>query len=153
VLRLPRPVRGLRLPSVGRAFLAVFAAPLACAADPAQDAWEVIADMAAALGRASAGEFLAACDSSLPGLAQLRSHVNALVAASEVESSIDPVANSGNDASRSLEIDWLLHLVDRSGLQKITRRREVVKARMEKRGRKWKVVALEPLSFFAPPSA
>ena len=135
-----------------RALLATGAAALARAADPAGEAWEVVTAMAAALGRGSDGEFLARCDPSLAGYAQLRANVAGLVAGCEVESGIDPVKNEGDGAARALEIDWLLHLVDR-GLGRVTERRQFIKCRMEKRSRKWKVVALEPAAFFAPPSA
>ncbi len=135
-----------------RALLALGAAALARAADPAAEAWEVVTAMAAALGRGSDGEFLAVCDASLPGYATLRGNIAALVATAEIESGIDPVTNEGDGAARLLEVDWLLHLVER-GFGRVTRRRQVVKCRMEKRSRKWKVVALEPVAFFAPLSA
>jgi hypothetical protein len=135
-----------------RAVLALAVAASARAADPAQEVWDVVTAMAAALGRGSDGEFLAACDSSLAGYAELRGNVAGLVAAAEVESGIDPVKNEGDAAARVLEVDWLLHIVER-GLDRVTRRRQVVKCRIEKRSRKWKVVALEPVAFFAPPSA
>jgi hypothetical protein len=144
------PVIGHRL--TRRVILALGATALARAADPAEEAWEVVTAMAAALGRGSDGEFLAMCDASLHGYAELRGNVAGLVAAAEIESGIDPVKNEGDGAARVMEIDWLLHLVER-GLDRVTRRRQVVKCRMEKRSRKWKVVALEPVAFFAPPSA
>jgi hypothetical protein len=128
------------------------AAALVRAADPAEEVWEVVTTMAAALGRGSDGEFLAVCDASLAGYATLRGNLAGLVAAAEIESGIDPVTNEGDGAARVLEVDWQLHLVER-GLDRVTRRRQVVKCRMEKRSRKWKVVALEPVAFFAPPSA
>ena len=31
------------------------------------------------------------------------------------------------------------------------RRREVLKFRLERKGKKWKIVSIEPLHFFAPP--
>jgi hypothetical protein len=136
-----------------RTLLAASAAALARAADPAQETWDVITAMAAALSRSSDGEFMAACDPSLPGYEDLRTNVHALVAAVDMESGIDPVSNTGDDRARDVEADWTLQLVDRSGFGRVTRRRQNVKFRFEIRGRKWKVVKLEPASFFAPPSA
>jgi hypothetical protein len=136
-----------------RAFLSVFTAALLRAADQADEVWEVITAMATALGRGDDVGFLSACDRSLPGYATLRTNVAALIAAAEIESAIDPVRNTGDAAVREVEVDWQLNLVDRGGLQRVTRRRQVMKCKLEKRGRNWKVVLLDPVSFFAAPSA
>ena len=125
----------------------------ALAADPAQDVWDLVTVMAASLGRSDAGEFLAACDSAKAAYEALRANVVALVAQADVDSGIDPVRNEGDAAAREVEVDWQLQLVERSALQRVTRRRTTVKLRLEKRGRKWKVVMLEPVAFFAPVSA
>ena len=135
------------------AILAICGAAPAFAADPAQDVWEVVTAMAAALGVADPGAFLAACDSGMPSYQTLRANISALVAQADIESGIDPVRNEGTDTAREVEVDWQLQLIDRSGLQRVTRRRENIKLRFEKRGRKWKVVSLEPVAFFAPLSA
>jgi hypothetical protein len=136
-----------------RTALLIFCAAPSLAADSAQEAWEVITTLAAALGRGDAGEFLSACDSAMPGYETLRVSVSALVAQAEVESGIDPAENSGDDRARNVVVDWQLQLVDRTGLQRVTRRRENVKLLLEKRGRSWKVRRIEPLAFFAPLSA
>jgi hypothetical protein len=136
-----------------RALLAASAAVMARAADPADEAWELITAMATALGRADDVGFLSACDSSLAGYATLRTNVAALMATADIESAIDPVRNTGDATAREVEVDWQLNLVDRAGLQRVTRRRQVVKCRLEKRGRRWRVVTLDPVAFFAAPSA
>jgi len=122
------------------------------AADPAADVWESVTEMAAALARGSDVGFLAVCDSKMAGYSALRANIAALVAAADVESGIDPVSNTGDEQARDVEVDWQISMVDRSGLQRVTRRRQVVKCRFEKRGRKWKVATLDPVAFFAPPS-
>jgi hypothetical protein len=123
------------------------------AADPAADVWELIAGIAAALGHSDAGGFLNACDPAMPGFASLRADVTALTDQVDVESAIDPVRNEGDDRARAIEVDWLLRLIDRTGLGRVTSRRATVKCRVEKRGRKWRLVSFEPSGFFAPPSA
>ena len=125
----------------------------ALAADSAQEVWDVVTAMAAALANADAGEFLGLCDSGMSGYEALRANVTALVAQADADSGIDPVRNDGDDHARNVEADWELRLVDRSALQRTWQRRATVKLRIEKRGRKWKVVALDPVSFFAPQSA
>jgi len=125
----------------------------AVAADSADDAWEVVTSLAAALANADAGAFLGFCDSGMSGYETLRANVIALVGQVDADSGIDPVRNDGDDHVRHVEADWELRLVDRSALQRTWQRRATVKLRIEKRGRKWKVVALDPVSFFAPQSA
>jgi hypothetical protein len=146
------------MPAIGRdltrrTVLAASAAMLARAADPAQETWDLVTAMAAALSRSSEGEFMAACDPSLPGFETLRANIHALIAQADMQSGIDPVSNTGDDRARDVEADWTLQLVERSALAQITRRRQNVKFRFEIRGRKWKAVLLEPVAFFAPPSA
>jgi hypothetical protein len=129
------------------------ASAIARGADPSLDAWELVAKMAQALGTGDPAEFLSAFDAAMAGLAILRANVTALIAQWDVESGIDPVRNEGDDRAREVDVDWLLHLADRTGLDRVLRRRETVKLRMEKKGRNWKVVSLAPAGFFAPPSA
>src|SRR5436305_5545803 len=124
----------IELEMTRRSALLLFCAAPSLAADPAQEAWEVITTLAAALGRADAGEFLSVCDSAMPGYETLRVSVSALVAQAEVESGIDPAENSGDDRARNVVVDWQLQLVDRSGLQRATRRREHVHCVVEKGG-------------------
>jgi hypothetical protein len=133
-----------------RTALLALCAVRAVAADSAQEVWDVVTTLAAALGRSDAGEFLSVCDPKMPAYDRLRVSIVALVAQADAESGIDPVRNSGDDRTRDVEADWQLHLVDRSALQRVITRREIVTVKLEKQGRKWKVVAIEPLVFFAP---
>jgi hypothetical protein len=50
-----------------------------------------------------------------------------------------------------VDLDWLLAIneKDGSGIRKETRR-GVVKCRLERQGKRWKIVALEPVDFFRP---
>jgi hypothetical protein len=130
---------------------ALLAAPL-CADDPAQEVWDLLAAMAAALGSGDAALFLRAFDPAMPGFQDLRLAVTGLLARSEVESSIDPVQNTGDGRRRTLEVDWQMHLVDRAGAGHITERRATVKCGFEKQDKKWKVISFAPPDFFAPPS-
>lgn len=136
-----------------RVLLLAGAAALARAADPAQDAWEVVTGLAAALEHSHAEEFLALCDPAMPHYDELRVNVAALVAQMDAESGIDPVRNEGDDRTREVEVDWSLHLTGRAGFRRGVNRQSKVKLRVEKRGRRWKVVSLDPVAFFAPPSA
>lgn len=126
---------------------------VARAADPSQDTWDLVTRLAAALGRGNAAEFLAECDPAMPGYADLRVNVTALAAQADAESGIDPVRNEGDDRAREVEVDWSLHLTGRSGYLRATDRRSKVTLKIDRRGTKWKAVRIEPIGFFAPPSA
>lgn len=126
------------------------AAPLG-AADPAREVWDLFSNMASALAAGDAASFLAAFDPAMPGFPALRDDVMALVRVDSVQSAIDALRNDGDDRRRSVDLDWLLHLTSLGDSSKVTRRRETVHCRLEKQGKRWKIVALTPLSFFAPP--
>lgn len=145
------PVTGPELSR--RTLLLVCAAGALRGSDAAQEAWEIVTRLAAALGRSNPSEFLEVCDPAMPGYNDLRVNVSALVAQSDAESGIDPVRNDGDDRAREVEVDWSLRLVGRAGFDRVVARRSNVKLRLEKRGRRWRVAALEPIVFFAPPSA
>ncbi|MGA2723761.1 MAG: hypothetical protein ABSG79_15295 [Bryobacteraceae bacterium] len=133
-----------------RALLMVpFAARLR--ADSAQEVWDLFASMASALSAGNAIEFMNACDPAMPGYEALRASVTALLNEADVQSSIDLVEEEGDDRSRSAELDWLIHIVDRDDNTVAERRQERVKCRVEKSGKKWRIAGLEPLQFFAPP--
>jgi hypothetical protein len=131
---------------------ALLAAPL-CAEepeDPAAEVWDVLTAIAAALVDANLGLFLRHFDSAMPGYRDLRAAVNGLILQSEVESTIEPVENTGDGRRRALEVDWTMHLLDR-GDQHLTERRATVKCAFAKQGKHWKVVSFAPANFFAPP--
>jgi hypothetical protein len=131
-------------------FWAALAAPLA-AADPASEAWDLITDAATALGSGSAGEFLAPFDPAMPNYEALRANVTALVQQNQAQSAIQFTRNEGDGQARELELDWQLLLTSREDTARVTRRRETVKCRVEKHGRKWRIVSIAPEGFFAPP--
>ena len=133
-----------------RALLLVpFAARLR--ADSAQQVWDLFTSLASALSAGDASAFLNAFDPAMPGYEALRASVTALLREAEVQSSIELVGEEGDDRSRAVELDWLVHIVDRQDGAVAERRQERVKCRVEKSGKKWRIAALEPLQFFAPP--
>ncbi len=106
--------------------------------------------MASALSEANAIAFMNAFDPAMPGYEALRASVTALLREAEVQSSIELVEEQGDDRSRAVELDWLVHIVDRQDGAVAERRQQRVKCRVEKSGRKWRIASLEPLQFFAP---
>ena len=154
----------IRLPTITRRmFLAGSLAPFVAdlRADSAQEVWDLFAKMAAALSAANPQEFLTAFDKSMPGYQKLRENVTALISEFELQSSVDFNKDDGDDRKRTVEADWLLILrpLDSANFKNAhaevlasAQREQVLKCTVTKEGRKWKVVSLEPLDFFAPPA-
>ena len=128
-----------------------FATPPVSAADNRRAVFDLFTGMASALSEGNPIAFMQPFDRSMPGVQELRAYVTALIAQAEVLSSIEILSDEGDDAHRTVELDWFLQIRDREETGPVVRRRETVKCRLERRGKKWVVVSLAPLAFFAPP--
>ena len=136
--------------------LPMFVALLFCwmpcfGADPAQEVWDLLTQVASALSERNPEAFLAAFDSAMPGYEKLRAAVSALLRDAEVQSSIELEEDDGDGAARSVELDWLLKIRPEQEATASTRRQQRVKCRLRKTGKQWRIVSFEPLEFFAPP--
>ena len=130
-------------------FLIPFAA--CCrASDPAQEVLDLVADAAASLSAGSVPQFLKAFDPAMDGYAKLRENVTGLVALGDVQSLIDPLEDEGDDRRRMVLFRWTLRLRRGEQSASFIRREQVVKCSVEKKRGKWRIVALEPIEFFAP---
>ncbi len=127
--------------------------PIAAAlrADSAQEVWDLFVSMASALSESNPVGFLDAFDPAMPGYEDLRRNVTALTREASLQSSVEFLRNEGNDRRRTVELDWALDIVDRQNTAASRHREQNLTCRLEKTGRKWRIVALEPLSFFEPP--
>ena len=112
------------------------------AQEPPKDVLEFFRTAAEALADKDASAFLGHFDRAMSGYDTLESEIRALLDRSEVGSSIEIVSDQGDAAKRSLQLDWLLR-VDQD-----LPRRQIVKCTIEKRGKQWKITALEPVEFF-----
>ena len=121
-------------------------AAFALQAQPPRDVLELFRDVAEALSANEPGDFMDHFDRMMPGYATLRDEVRALLDGSEVGSSIEIVTDEGNDQRRTLQLDWVLQI------NRDAPRRQIVKCRVERQGKKWKIAALEPVEFFKPSS-
>ena len=133
-----------------RALLATLAASR-LRADDAQQVWDLFTQLAAALSAGNPGEFMQYFDRAMPGYETLRADVSGLLLGYEVHSSIELLNDEGTGAARMVELDWFLQIVERLDTAGTTRRRERVRCRLAKQGKKWRITALDPLTFFAPP--
>ena len=85
--------------------------------------------------------FLDHFDHGMPGFGELRSDVEALANA-EVSSTLEIAKDEGDERARVVELDWLIRI------DQARPRREIVRCKIEKQGKKWKMTSFEPLRFF-----
>jgi hypothetical protein len=124
-----------------RVFLAAaFAVP--AQADPPPAVLALLRAAAEALADKDSAAFLDLVDRGMPGYAQLRADIEALLAAEDVASTIEIVSDEGGDQARDMELDWLLQI------GRNPPRRAVLKAHLERKGRSWKITRMEPAGFF-----
>lgn len=116
-----------------------------------QQVFDLFTKIAAALSDDDVGTFLDAVDPAMPDKADLRRDLVALIALADVTNSLEIITDTGDDTHRTEEIDWFLEIVNKSQSHTVERRRQVVKFQMERKGKKWKILSMEPLHFFAPP--
>ena len=104
---------------------------------------EVFRDIAEALANRDAEAFLDQFDQQMPGYEKLRDEIRELLAVTqEIGTTVDVISDEGDEQKRSLELDWVLKFDTEDP------RRQIVKCRAEKQGKKWKITALEPVEFF-----
>jgi len=133
-----------------RAWLIALAVPLL--ADTRQDILDLFTAMASALSEGIGLAFLDHVARSMPDYYKLEQNILALVAQNEVLSSIDVLKEDGNDEEQSVELDWFLQIRSREETGPLARRRQTVKCRLVRAKKKWKVMSIEPVAFFAPPA-
>lgn len=139
-----------------RAFLwtmAGAAAGTARAADAQQQVFDLFTKIAGALSDDDPAVFVEAVDPAMPHFSDFRNDITALTAVASVTSSIEVLSDTGDETHRAEELDWFLEIVGKSQSHPVERRRGVVKFRLERKGKKWKIESIEPLHFFAPPQS
>ena len=121
-------------------------------ADPADDVWDVVANMAASLAEPNPDAFMKPIAKSFDQYDHLAREVRALAQANQVVSSISLVSNSGDDKQRSLEVDWYMQIHTQGEGSKTILRRENIKLTLIRTGRRWQVASVSPVEFFAHPN-
>jgi len=125
--------------------------------------WDVISDALTALTEVSGdpstaaaavpSRFLSAFDPKMLGFNQLRTNVMGILGEGTVESSAVMIRNDGDERTREVELEWDLSVVDRvTKIAIFQRKSEHVTLRMEREHGKWKIVAMDPIGFLAPPA-
>jgi hypothetical protein len=124
-----------------RLILTLLLTTLALAQDPPKDVQTFFRTAAEALADQDPDAFLDHFDRGMPGFAALRDDVQAL-ASSDVSSTVEIAKDEGDVQSRLVELDWRIR-IDQG-----RPRREIVRCKIEKQGKKWKLVSFEPVRFF-----
>ena len=118
------------------------AVALAFGADPPKDVGDFFVSAVRALADKDSAAFLDHFDRDMPGIAAFRGDVIALVDRAEVVSTVGFVTDEGDDSRRTLQLDWYVQIdADRP-------KRQIVKCTIQRQGKKWKIVAFEPLDLF-----
>ena len=120
-------------------------------ADTAQELIALFAAMASALTDDNPNVFLRAIDPAMPGYGEFAANVRALSAQNNLASSIEILKQEGGDTAQSVELEWLLEIRGREQSRVFLRRQSVVKCRLERQKKSWRIVAIEPAAFFSPP--
>ena len=118
-------------------------------ADDAADVLKVFTSAAEGLINDDSASVLDSFDRNMPGYAELQDHVIGLLAANNVGATIEVITDAGDDRKRTVELDWLLILSQKGATNSPQQtRRQAVKCTVERRGKQWKITALEPVGFF-----
>jgi hypothetical protein len=116
-----------------------------------QQVFDLFTKIAGALSDGDPGIFIDALDPSMPGRDDFRRSLIALADLADVTNSIEIYSDTGDDTRRTEQLDWFMEIVDKSASHTVERRRQTVTFQMERKGKKWKIVSIEPKSLFAPP--
>jgi len=130
--------------------LGVMSLAVCFAADPAGEVLELFTDLAASLSAGNSTAFLSKFDRKMPGYEKLRENVSALTRQADIESYVDVVRNEGDDAKREVEATWKMRIKRGQEATAGPAREQVLKCRVEKQGKNWRVTSLAPVEFFAP---
>ena len=136
-----------------RFFLLAIATAVLARGDTAQELIDLFASMASALSEGNAEGFMRAIDPSMRGYERLAANINALATQNALSNSIEIVSQKGDDRVQDVELDWLLEIIGKGESHVFVRREVLVKCRLERQKKKWRIVALDPSDFFAPPSS
>jgi hypothetical protein len=121
-------------------------------ADAQQQVFDLFTKIATALSAGDPTIFLDAVDHDMPHFGDLQRNLNALTQEADVSNNISVSSDSGDDSHRVEELDWTMQVVGNAETRPVEQREALVKFRLERRGKKkWKIISIDPLDFFAAP--
>lgn len=107
---------------------------------------EVVLQFASGLSEGNAEAAIAQLETSEPAMSKLAYQVRALIANGQISSTIDPLEWVEGPA---VILDWFLEIKSEEVAGGVVRKRERITCRLAKKGKRWKIVSLEPAAFFA----
>jgi hypothetical protein len=123
--------------------------PLAVLAPPDVDgAWSVLQSAISAWIQGGVPDF----DPAMPGLERLRADVRTLLAMGELRAYIDLIDNQGDDANRTIEGTWTIEVLHAITDIQVFERTGRVVCQVARRKKQWRIVGIEPVTFFDPPT-
>jgi len=140
------------MPAIGRSRFAA-ALLIACAAlwaDAHSEVLDLLGTTASALADFNVPKFMDSFDKEMPGYDKLKESVTALTNQAEVTSAIEPVKDDGDEAKRSVDLDWYMQVRSLVPDGPIATRRQIVHCELRRDGKRWKITSIAPLDFFAP---
>jgi hypothetical protein len=123
----------------------------AAVADTHADIADMFASMTAALADDNVAGFMHGFDKNMPAYDTLTGYMDAMVAAAEVTSAIDSIKDEGDEAKRVVDVDWTLQIRSRQQAGPLIQREQTVHAELVRDNKRWRIVSISPLEFFAPP--
>lgn len=133
---------------------ALMASPTAArsqVSDPAAGIKRLLLDASRSLQSANAALFMGLFDrASFDGYAALRADIGALTAHRRIASSVSVGVPEGGPEQWTASVDWLLELTPKLDPGPVERRRQTLRVSVRKRGKRWRIVGLAPVGFFAP---
>ncbi len=139
---MPAIVRNLVVAGIAAAVLAFASAQ--------SEIMDLLGDMTASLADDNAAGFMSGFDKSMPQYGALSGYMDALVGEAEITCNIELIKSAGDDSKRSADLDWTLHIHSREAAGPTIQREQAVHIELVKRKKRWKIVAIGPLDFFAP---
>jgi hypothetical protein len=133
------------------ALAAVAAAPAALG-DTHAEIVELFGSMTAALADDNGAGFMHGFDKNMPGYDKLKEYIDGLIRVAEATSDIAGISDEGDEQKRTVEMDWILDIRSREGAGPSVRREETVKMTVLKQNKRWRIVSIAPIDFFAPPN-
>ena len=133
----------------------MLAAPVAAllADPPPEHIVALFSAMATALSESNPAAFLKPIDRGMKDYQKLETYVRALTAQGEVSCSIEFLKDEGDEAKRTVTVDWFLQISSRQDAGPLERRRENVTCQLTRNKKSWTVMSLEPVELFRPPGA
>jgi hypothetical protein len=111
---------------------------------------DVLAVIASALAESNLLNVFAQFDPDMPQFPELRAHLEALAAQATIASSVVVIEGEQAENRYTAALDWMMEIRPLAVGAKLQQRRERVRCTFRKTGRKWRIVSLEPIAFFAP---